>query len=103
MNCNVHTAEVACGACSYCGKFFCGDCLIEIDSRSYCRNDVEHAFAEAQKKGVSSQPMVFMNAGGGAAVSQQKKGVNHLLHFILTMLTGVWIFVWIFVVITHRN
>ncbi len=108
MNCHIHRAEVACGTCAHCGKFYCGDCLIDIDGRYFCRDDIKHAMAARETASQAKQPqpqqppMVFMNAAGGA-VANHKKGVNHLLHFILTMLTGVWLFVWIFIVITNRN
>ena len=105
MNCTIHRAEVACGTCAYCGKIFCGDCLVDVGGRFFCRDHIQHALTEAAATSraenpptLQQPPMVFMNAAGGA-VAQQKKGVNHLLHFILTMLTGVWLFVWIFVCI----
>lgn len=48
-------------------------------------------------------PMVFVNNSSSAAaavVAYPPRRVNHLLHFILTVLTGgLWIIVWIFVAI----
>ena len=34
----------------------------------------------------------------------RRKGVNHVLHAILSLLTGgLWLFVWLFLVLKERN
>lgn len=41
MNCSVHQQKEASGSCVYCGKFFCEDCLIEVDNKYYCKEHVK--------------------------------------------------------------
>ncbi|GAU92354.1 hypothetical protein RvY_04446-2 [Ramazzottius varieornatus] len=57
-----------------------------------------HACAPAQNQATSS---VNVHIAQGAGQSQhtvilQKRGVNHCLHFIITLFIPPWIFVWIF-------
>ncbi len=66
MNCNKHPDNEAAGSCTYCGKFFCKECLVELKGKMYCKDDLSKVFDEAKEEGKSSSnPMVFMNAGGG--------------------------------------
>ncbi|MCD8181466.1 MAG: NINE protein, partial [Firmicutes bacterium] len=34
------------GMCTYCGKPFCKDCLVEIKGKMYCKNDLDKVFDE---------------------------------------------------------
>ncbi|GAK59594.1 hypothetical protein U27_06579 [Candidatus Vecturithrix granuli] len=72
MNCSKHPEKPAAGACVYCGKFYCTECLVEVKGKMYCRDDMSKVFDEIKeqtKQQSSSGPMVFMNAGGGASSS----------------------------------
>lgn len=114
MQCSKYPERPATGTCAYCGKFFCEEYLVEVNGRNYCKDHIANVIAEAKTSAPQTQPMVFMNAGGGggatasssaaAAVGglEPRRRVNHLLHFVLTMLTGVWLFVWIFLIIKER-
>ncbi len=79
----------------------CPFCAEEINlAAKKCKHcgetlDVALRAAEEAKRSNSNQPMVFMNAAGGG-VSTPKKSFPHLIHLILTLFTGVWLFVWIF-------
>ena len=70
MNCTNHTNKPADGACVYCGKFFCKDCLVEVKGKMYCKGCLSNVFDELRESSSKQQvPMVFMNAGGGGASS----------------------------------
>lgn len=57
--------------------------------------DVALRAAEEAKRTQVNQPMVFMNAGGGAAVVEKKKRFPFLIHLLLTLLTGgFWGIIW---------
>jgi hypothetical protein len=47
MDCVNHPGTPAQGTCVYCGKFYCADCLVEVDGRLVCRNDVTRMFQDA--------------------------------------------------------
>ena len=36
MNCTNHENVEASGMCTYCGKPFCKDCLVEVKGKMYC-------------------------------------------------------------------
>ena len=50
MKCVNHPDKDIAGACVYCGKLFCSDCLIEVDGKTYCRNDIGKVAREAKKQ-----------------------------------------------------
>ena len=37
MNCTNHENVEASGMCTYCGKPFCKDCLVEVKGKMYCK------------------------------------------------------------------
>ncbi len=78
---------------------FCAEAVaIEAKKCKHCGETLDVALraAEEAKRGqANAAPMVFMNAGGGAA-APEKRRFPHLLHFILTVLTmGGWLVIWI--------
>jgi len=46
--------------------------------------------------------MVTQMSNTAVILEMRKKKTSHLLHFILTMCTGVWLFVWVAVAIMNR-
>jgi len=48
MNCTKHIDKEANGACTYCGKFFCEDCLIEVSGKMVCKDDVSKMYEDAK-------------------------------------------------------
>ena len=44
MYCNTHNQQMAKGACVHCGRLFCSDCLVEVDSKFYCKDHVKLLF-----------------------------------------------------------
>lgn len=49
MNCQKHPENEAVGTCAYCGRFFCSDCLVDVNGRNYCREHVNMAFQDNQQ------------------------------------------------------
>lgn len=49
MNCTNHPEIEAQGMCTYCGKPFCKDCLIEVKGRMYCKDDIGNVIDEAKQ------------------------------------------------------
>ncbi|WFR72657.1 DUF2510 domain-containing protein [Prescottella defluvii] len=69
----------------------------------------EHTAPQAHAPAVAAPPapIIINNSSSASAaatvVVAGRKPVNHLLHFILTILTGgLWLFVWIIVAIARR-
>lgn len=63
MNCYNHPDSIAVGACVYCGKLFCRDCLVEVNGKMYCKADISNVVNEAkqQSAAASSSPNVIIN------------------------------------------
>lgn len=75
-NCYIHNEQQSVGTCVGCGKFICENCNTELKGKNYCKKCVDELFDESKKKieklednSKSSQPMVFMNAGGASSSS----------------------------------
>lgn len=46
INCANHPEKSAFGACAYCGKLFCYNCLVEVNGKMYCKTDVGKVLKE---------------------------------------------------------
>lgn len=57
MKCTNHPEIDAQGMCTYCGKPFCKDCLVEVKGRMYCKDDLGNVLDEA-KHSSSGQPTI---------------------------------------------
>ena len=57
MNCTNHPEVEAQGMCTYCGKPFCNDCLVEVKGRMYCKGDLGNVIDEA-KQSSNAQPTI---------------------------------------------
>jgi hypothetical protein len=49
MNCAKHPEKEAAGMCVYCGKPHCADCLVEVDGKMYCREDLTNVLKDAKQ------------------------------------------------------
>ena len=58
MNCTKHPETEAAGFCSYCGKPFCKECLVEVKGRMYCKDDLGNVLDEARQATPSSTPVI---------------------------------------------
>ncbi len=45
MKCSIHPKVESIGACLRCGRSYCGECLIELDERTWCRECLTAAVA----------------------------------------------------------
>ncbi|MCL2593444.1 MAG: TM2 domain-containing protein [Defluviitaleaceae bacterium] len=66
MECSKHAGQQASGMCTYCGKVFCSECLVEIKGKMYCKEDVEKMLSEPQANEQNAnqaqpQPQIIIN------------------------------------------
>lgn len=91
MQCTKHPQVEAAGMCTYCGKPFCADCLVEVRGKMVCKGDLNNVFDEAKSSSVV--PVININnentnsnighIGYGAAVPPKSKVAALLLCFFL--------------------
>lgn len=86
MNCTNHGEVEAVGMCTYCGKPFCKDCLVEVKGKMYCKSDLDKVFDE--NKAAASTPQINItntssnvntNQNAGMPMHSQKSKVVALL------------------------
>lgn len=98
MNCTNHPETEATGMCTYCGKPFCKECLVEIKGKMYCKDDLDKVFDENKASAASSIPQINItntssnvntnqNAGFGSPV-RKSKTVALILCILLGWLGG---------------
>lgn len=56
MNCAIHPDKEATGACAYCGRLFCHDCLVDVNGRNFCREHVSKALPTQSQQQQYQQP-----------------------------------------------
>lgn len=64
MNCLNHPERDAQGACVYCGKLFCNDCLVEANGKMYCKADIGIVLKDAKDEAAAvktSTPNIIIN------------------------------------------
>jgi len=61
MICTNHPESEAAATCTYCGKPFCNECLVEVDGRMVCKSDVTRMYREAKESAGSAQPPINVN------------------------------------------
>ncbi len=54
MECCNHPGEEVAGACVYCGKLFCKECLVEVNGKLYCKNDVANLVNETKQQAAAT-------------------------------------------------
>lgn len=97
MKCANHPEVDAVGACVYCGKLFCKDCLVEVNGKMYCKADIGNVVNEAKEQAAAAAaraatPVINVNnvntnvnsnVNGAAAYPYKKKLTAFLLCFFL--------------------
>ena len=58
MQCVNHPQSEATGMCTYCGKPFCNDCLVEIKGKMYCKADLGNVVDEVKNTNQSAGPVI---------------------------------------------
>jgi hypothetical protein len=95
MNCVKHPDKEAAGVCTYCGKFHCVDCLVEIKGRMYCKDDVSKVFEEKSEQTKASplpQNIVINNSSSSSASAYASAGGRYRrMHWIYFLLIGWWL------------
>ena len=98
MKCTNHPEIEAEGMCTYCGKPFCKDCLVEVKGKMYCKADLGNVLDEAQKSNAgtptinitnsneSSNTNNNFNAGFGMGIGPRKKKTVALVLCLLGFL-----------------
>lgn len=64
MKCYNHPERDAQGACVYCGKLFCNECLVEANGKMYCKADIGIVLKEAKDEAAASKasaPNIIIN------------------------------------------
>lgn len=91
MQCYNHSEKEAAGACVYCGKLFCADCLIDVNGKYYCKADIGNVVNEAKQQTAAATPSITIsnvntntnNNSMGMAYPQKSKMVALLLCIFL--------------------
>ena len=55
MKCHNHPEVDAQGACVYCGRLFCNECLVEVNGKLYCKPDIGKAMNEAKEQAAATK------------------------------------------------
>jgi len=61
MFCHNHPEVEAAGTCSYCGKPFCRECLVEVDGRMVCKEDITRMLQDARAAAMPAQAPIHVN------------------------------------------
>ena len=70
MKCTNHPEREADVTCTYCGKPFCKECVVEVKGRMYCKDDLGNVFDEAKQQGAANGPTInISNANSNANVN----------------------------------
>ena len=75
MNCTKHPEKEATGTCTYCGKFFCEDCLVDVNGRNYCREHVGKAI-DQQNHSTEATPNIIINNSSSSSASVSAAAAN---------------------------
>ena len=76
MKCTNHPEREADGMCTYCGKPFCKDCLVEVKGRMYCKDDLGNVLDEAKQQASSATPTINITNSNESANTNVNANVN---------------------------
>ena len=80
--------------CTYCGKPFCKECLVDVKGKMYCKADLGNVLDEAKESSASGQPSITITntssnvnqntvGGFGIGIPPKSKMTALLLCFFL--------------------
>lgn len=75
MKCTNHPEIEAEGMCTYCGKPFCKDCLVEVKGKMYCKADLGNVLDEA-KQSNNGQPTINITNSNQSANTNTNNNVG---------------------------
>ena len=58
MRCTEHEQMEAAGMCTYCGKPFCKECLVDVKGKMYCKADLGNVLDEAKDSSSVNTPVI---------------------------------------------
>lgn len=76
MNCTKHPEVEAQGMCTYCGKPFCKDCLVEVKGRMYCKDDLGNVLDEAKQSVAAGTPTINITNSNDSINSNVNANIN---------------------------
>jgi hypothetical protein len=94
MKCFNHPETEAVGACVYCGKLFCAECLVEVKGKNYCKADVAKVIEEV-KEGASRQPETQKIVVTNQAPEENRNGLRTAV-LALSIIFGIGGIFWSF-------
>ena len=74
MQCTNHPQEMAGGVCSYCGKPYCKDCLVEVKGKMYCKEDLTNVLNEAQNASAVAPTIQITNTNASENTNVNQGG-----------------------------
>ncbi len=78
MKCTNHPEREADGMCTYCGKPFCKECLVEVKGRMYCKEDLGNVFDEAKQQAANAAPSININNSNSSVNTNTNNNANGL-------------------------
>ena len=76
MNCTNHPEREADGMCTYCGKPFCKECLVEVKGRMYCKEDLGNVLDEAKQQSAGATPTINITNTNDSVNANTNNNVN---------------------------
>ncbi|MDE6182179.1 MAG: hypothetical protein K2F59_03125 [Eubacteriales bacterium] len=76
MNCSNHFENKATNTCNVCGKWFCEDCVLEVDGRIYCKSCLKNKLSENTEKNTFSHK------------KHSEKQPSDLISLVLSLIPG---------------
>lgn len=69
MMCSVHPDRPVAGVCSYSGRFYCSDDLVEVNNKIYAKQNLGFVINDVKEQSINrSAPNVYMNAAVSSPV-----------------------------------
>ena len=70
LRCSKHPDREAVGICTYSGKYYCAEDLVEVGGRMYAKDNLDKVFSEMKEKSSAQQkanvPTIVVNANSNA-------------------------------------
>ena len=76
MKCTNHPEREADGMCTYCGKPFCKDCLVEVKGKMYCKDDLGNVLDEAKQANSNAAPTINITNSNDSVNTNTNTNVN---------------------------
>lgn len=81
MKCTNHPEREADGMCTYCGKPFCKECLVEVKGRMYCKDDLGNVLDEAKQQAQGAVPTINITNSNDSVNTNANTNVNSAMGY----------------------